>query len=219
MITEAFSESNQAASARSLYLALTELASDEGSETFTVSKALISHKAGISVKTAERLLPGLESLQLVKIDRNTQPGAGAIKAVSTYTLLSLRHEVASSLRHHGHNGSKSDKVKEPLKNRMKESVKKEREKEAKPNLIEIRKYCREIGKSEGEAERFFNHYSATGWKHGNALIVDWKAMLRNWKPRNKPQGEERPFQQPAATKLRMMLSAAQQRAKRTNYEH
>ena len=53
MITETFSESNQSASARSVYVSLCQIASDEGSNTFTVNKALIAHKAGVSVKTVE----------------------------------------------------------------------------------------------------------------------------------------------------------------------
>ena len=219
MITEAFAESNQAASARSLYLALTELASDKQSETFAVSKALISHKAGISVKTAERLLPGLESLGLVRVDRNTQPGLGAIKAVSTYTLLSLRHQVATSLRHHGHNGSKSDKVEEAMKNGgMKESLNEEREKEAFPNLNEAKAYSRELGMSEPEAERFFNHYSATGWMHGNALIVDWKAKLKNWKPQRSDRPTRGASVLPAILKPKIMLSSEQQRELRRKSE-
>ncbi len=55
-ITETFAESDRAASARSVYLALSEVASDEQSDTFQVSKALIAHKAGVSIKTVQRSL-------------------------------------------------------------------------------------------------------------------------------------------------------------------
>jgi len=113
LITETFAESNQAVSARSLYVALTELASDEQSETFTASKALIAHKAGLSVKTVERLLRGFEEMGLVKIDRNSASATfGAIKSANTYTLPSMRHGDATSMRHGGKHASKSDKVEE-----------------------------------------------------------------------------------------------------------
>src|SRR5882757_5164014 len=113
MITEEFAESNQAVSARSLYLALTEVASDEQSETFTASKALIAHKAGLSVKTAERILPGLEHLGFLKIDRGlVEATSGSIKSPNTYTLLSMRHGDVTSMRHEGKHASKSDKVEE-----------------------------------------------------------------------------------------------------------
>src|SRR5437773_6254345 len=82
MITETFSESDQAASARSVYLALTELASDNGSERFTATKALIAHRAGLSISTTERLLKGFEQINLVAITRNR---IGAWKQPNSYT--------------------------------------------------------------------------------------------------------------------------------------
>ncbi len=88
MITEYFSESDQAASARSVYLALTELASDNGGERFTATKALIAHRAGLSISTTERLLKGFEQKNLVAITRNR---IGAWKQPNTYTLLTIRN--------------------------------------------------------------------------------------------------------------------------------
>ena len=119
MITETFSESDQSASARSVYVALTELASDNGTETFTATKALIAHEAAVSVKTVERILKGLEQLGAVKIERGLI--AGAFNAPNTYTLLSLSKHVATlrhgdaTLRLEG-SRSKSDKVKEKERN-------------------------------------------------------------------------------------------------------
>ena len=113
MITETFAESNQAVSARSLYLALCELASDKQSDTFTVNKALIAHKAALSVKTVERLLHGLEEVALVRIVRNVAVAtSGSIKSANTYTLLAMRPGDATSMRHGSKQGSKSDKVEE-----------------------------------------------------------------------------------------------------------
>jgi len=71
----------------SLYVALTELASDEHSETFTASKALIAHKAGLSVKTVERLLRGFEEMGLVKIDRTARQRLSAQSNPHTYSCL------------------------------------------------------------------------------------------------------------------------------------
>src|SRR5205823_3824211 len=104
---------NQAVSARSLYLALCELASDKQSETFTVNKALIAHKAAVSVKTVERLLHGFEELALVRVDRNVaRATSGSIKSANTYALLAMRHGDATSMRHGSKQGSKSDTVEE-----------------------------------------------------------------------------------------------------------
>jgi hypothetical protein len=102
-ITPSFAESKQAASARSVYVALTEIASDRGSETFSVTKAEIATRSGTSVKTVERLCKGFEELGLLAINATTREVAttGVIKAPNTYTLLTLRHCDASTLRHGG----------------------------------------------------------------------------------------------------------------------
>lgn len=34
--------------------------------------------------------------------------------------------------------------------------------------------------AEVEAEKFFNYYSATGWKIGKSPLEDWEAAARNW---------------------------------------
>jgi len=116
LIAEMFSESNQLASARSLYLALTQLASDHGTETFTESKALIAHKAGLSISTVNRLLKAFEELRLIHIERSMRrPASGYIKAPNSYTLLSIGNEYLSSIGN-GLPRSVTDKVKEKKKN-------------------------------------------------------------------------------------------------------
>ena len=111
-ITETFAESDRAASARSVYVALSEVASDKRSDTFKVRKALIAYKAGVSIKTVERILKDLEKLGLVKIGRGfAEVGSATIKAPNTYTLLSMRHGDATSMRHEGKPNSKSDRRK------------------------------------------------------------------------------------------------------------
>jgi Helix-turn-helix domain len=117
MITDTFSESEQGASARSVYVALTELASDNGNETFTATKALIAHKAGLSVSTVQRLLKGLEQLGVVHIEGQfAERNSGAIRAPNTYTLLASGHGDVTTLSH-GRSRSNPDKVKENKENK------------------------------------------------------------------------------------------------------
>jgi hypothetical protein len=106
LIMETFSESDQAASALAVYVAMTKLASDFGSETFTATKALIAHTAGVSVSTVQRLLKGFEQLGVVKIERRAI--AGAFKAPNTYTLLAIGHHDASMS--HGRRNLKTDRA-------------------------------------------------------------------------------------------------------------
>lgn len=49
-----------------------------------------------------------------------------------------------------------------------------------PSEIEVLKFFQEKDKSSGEAKKFFNHYSAVGWKYGNQTIVHWQAAAEKW---------------------------------------
>jgi hypothetical protein len=119
MITETFSESDQAVSARSLYVALSELASDNESQTFTATKALIAHKAALSISTVQRLLNGFEQLGVVQVKRNLEKQTqGAIKSPNTYTLLSIGHSDLTSIGHRGQS-SNPDKVEEKRRKKNK----------------------------------------------------------------------------------------------------
>lgn len=49
-----------------------------------------------------------------------------------------------------------------------------------PTLEDVKAYCLER-KNDVDAERFFDFYSANGWKQGHGKpIVDWKAAVRTW---------------------------------------
>lgn len=69
-----------------------------------------------------------------------------------------------------------------------------------PTIDEIRAYCVER-KNAVDAERFFDFYSANGWKQGRGKpIVDWKAAVRTWERQtNAGQADPSPRQYDAAT--------------------
>jgi len=47
--------------------------------------------------------------------------------------------------------------------------------------LEVLNFFKENGYGKEEAQRFFNHYKAIGWKIGGKIsIVDWKAAADNW---------------------------------------
>lgn len=47
--------------------------------------------------------------------------------------------------------------------------------------LEVLNFFKENGYGKEEAQRFFNHYQAIGWKIGGKIsIVDWKAAADNW---------------------------------------
>lgn len=69
-----------------------------------------------------------------------------------------------------------------------------------PTVDDIKAYCTER-KNAVDAERFFDFYSANGWKQGKGKpIVDWKAAVRTWERQNNAgQAEPPPRQYDEAT--------------------
>lgn len=76
-----------------------------------------------------------------------------------------------------------------LRNEDIKNIKKEIYKERKPTIEEVRSYCKERNNGV-DADKWFNYYSANGWKVGKNSMKDWKACVRTWE-RNTPKQEER----------------------------
>ena len=49
----------------------------------------------------------------------------------------------------------------------------------KPTLDEVKAYCLERNNNV-DPEKWYNHYSANGWKVGKNPMKDWKAAVRTW---------------------------------------
>ena len=65
----------------------------------------------------------------------------------------------------------------------------------KPDVEEIRAYCAERHNSV-DAEHFYDHYEANGWKiGGKSPMKDWRAAVRTWEKNNASYGrkEQRQF--------------------------
>ena len=57
----------------------------------------------------------------------------------------------------------------------------------KPTVEEIRSYCLER-KNGIDPETFYNYYESKGWVIGkNGKMKDWKAAVRTWEKRSKPE--------------------------------
>jgi hypothetical protein len=87
MIADIFSQNTVAISintARSIYLAVTEIASDKESDVFDASHEEIAHRAGVSPSSVKRILPVFRKLGLLKVKRNWING---LETRSTYTII------------------------------------------------------------------------------------------------------------------------------------
>lgn len=61
----------------------------------------------------------------------------------------------------------------------------------KPTLEEIIAYCEEQGNNV-DPQAFFDFYESKGWRVGNQPMKDWKACVRTWERREKPNGSGKP---------------------------
>ena len=70
--------------ARSVYLALSEVASDKQNDTFTVATSYIAQRAGVTPKTVRRVIKILTRLGFLKVQGRSASG---LKLASQYTLV------------------------------------------------------------------------------------------------------------------------------------
>ena len=55
-----------------------------------------------------------------------------------------------------------------------------------PTVEEVRSYCQERGNCV-DPQRFVDYYSSNGWMVGKNKMKDWRAAVRTWEQREKPQ--------------------------------
>jgi hypothetical protein len=101
----------------SVYVSMSELASDAHSETFTAPIMQIALRAGASYRTTAKILNRFESMKLIRVQRNSVRGTKE-HAPSTYTMLGTpcltlgKHE-ASCLPKMMNNTKKKKKISPP----------------------------------------------------------------------------------------------------------
>ena len=57
-----------------------------------------------------------------------------------------------------------------------------------PGTEEVRRYCKEKGYTV-DPEAFTDYYTANGWRMGNGPMKDWRAALRSWNRKEKPNAK------------------------------
>lgn len=154
--------------------------------TFPTSTKSLSEKTGLSVQQTKTCLKKLQLTNEI-----------TIKSTNKYSLITINKwdeyqgvddEVTSKPTN---KTSEKQQTKNPQPNntiRNKETNK-ERIVFIKPSLEEVREYCKERNKGV-DADRWFNYYSANGWKVGKNSMKDWKASVRTWEKNEKPKKEE-----------------------------
>lgn len=83
------------------------------------------------------------------------------------------------------------------KKRRREEFKENTKEKIRPSLDDVIAYCRER-RNGVDPQKWFDYYSANGWKVGKNPMKDWKACVRTWE-RNNPKPQEEParrYEQP-----------------------
>lgn len=74
------------------------------------------------------------------------------------------------------------------------NIKEPQKRFTKPTLEEVQAYCRERNNGV-DAQKWYNHYEAVGWKVGRNPMKDWKASVRTWE-RNDNSGANKQNNKP-----------------------
>lgn len=64
----------------------------------------------------------------------------------------------------------------------------DKHKSSKPTLQEVIDYCQERNNGV-DANKWYDYYTANGWKVGRNPMKDWKATVRTWERKNLPNKE------------------------------
>ncbi|WP_349351686.1 hypothetical protein [Flagellimonas sp. MMG031] len=145
---------------------------------FPVNRKELMKMAKIGSKsTYHRLLKQLDTMGYIDYSPSNSP------ARSSKVALSQNWDRSGTVMERGRSIFRTycpTSVPDPLFKKTKQNNK--RSLGAQPrSQLEVLNFFRESGYDKEEAQRFFNHYQAIGWKIGGKIpIVDWKAAAQNW---------------------------------------
>ena len=73
-----------------------------------------------------------------------------------------------------------------------------------PTLEEVREFISTNGYTLVDAETFYNHYTAIGWKVGKNAMKDWRAAVRGWQSRERKNAPAVVEESTAPKRLQLM---------------
>lgn len=137
-------------------------------------------------------IPDFVSFQYGELSENCRPHQSIIQLLKKYGLF---ERVCKGYVYPIQRDTDKEKEKEQDKDKDKEKYK--RGCGGKPSIDDVKQYCFERNNSV-DPEKFFDYYTANGWKVGKNPMKDWKAAVRNWEKieqnHNKTERKESTFE-------------------------
>jgi len=177
-IREAFDRTNDVASAIGVYVTLTEIASDAGSDRFHTTHAWIQRLSGWSVRTVQARLKTLAEIGLIEVETPD------LRAPSTYTLKAVAQPLPNVAQPLPNVRQLAKQASLPTSEESTEERKKKgASRFSPPTIEEVLLHAAKIGLPETEAKKLWHFYDSKGWKVGKAPMRNWHSAMSGWKVR------------------------------------
>lgn len=157
---------------------------------FITGRNALSSQTGINPSKVERILKLFKSEQQIEQRMTSTSRLISILNWSKYQMSEQQSEqrvnsewTASEQRLNTKQECKKDKN---IKNERKESVR-----FTPPQRIDVIDYFSTLSGQINQAERFYDYYTANGWKAGRNPMKDWKAAARNWIRKDKELNQDK----------------------------
>ena len=169
------------------------------SETKPYTPEMLSSIFRVDVELVHTALKTLEDFELIRIEED-----GTIVVEKLMSMVGYETDWArqkAEWREQQRQAEDSERTKSgqcpdnvlPLSDKSKSQSKSKRKSKSQsksyifvpPTLEEVKTYCLER-ENNVDAERWFDYYSANGWKVGKNPMKDWKATVRYWERSDRP---------------------------------
>ena len=140
----------------------------------------LSEKLGLTERQIRTCLKHLESTNEIAIESTNKNSLITIIKYAFYQGGESENDQQSDQQEDQKTSNKRP-TKSPMNdhNTRNKEVKKEKNIYIRPSLDEVIAYCTERGNSV-DPQKWFDYYTANGWKVGKNPMKDWKACVRTW---------------------------------------
>ena len=155
--------------------------------TFPTSISKLAEETGLTPKQVRICLEKLQNTGEIQVESNHRYSKIIVAKWSDYQVEDgepTDKDGAKSGQTQGKDRATLKEIKE-IKNKKNIYIR--------PSLDEVKAYCMERGNSV-DPQKWFDYYTANGWKVGKNPMKDWKACVRTWERNTNVRPSQRPNQ-------------------------